>query len=378
MPGAELVIDGDGHVCEPPDLWERTLPAHLRERGIRLRWNERTGFDEATCEDWFLNTQGLAGLGNAGGNNVELGRGTRYVDLNPAGFDPRERLRVMDAEGIDAAVLYPGLGFSLGAIKDTELAVASCRVYNDWLAGFCAHDPRRLVGAAALPLQDPAAAAAEARRAARELGLRGTFVRPNPHAGRPIHDPAFDVVWDALEETGLPLGFHPAGRSELEGAARGLGAHMAPGTHHALILFYDCYTTLSAFAYAGVMERHPRLKVLILECGGGWIAHWMDRLDEFLHAYHWQLRHLALKPSEYFLRQGYISFDPGETTMGAMTRFIGDRRMIWASDFPHSDARYPGVVDELREHTQDMRPESRARLFGLNALELYGLEDPRA
>ncbi len=374
----EFVVDGDGHVCEPPDLWQKRLPARLRERGIRLRWNEETGFDEATCEDWYLNTRGLAGLGNAGANNVEVGKGTHYEDLNPAGFDPRERLRVMDEEGIDVAVLYPGLGFSLGAIVDPELGVASCRVYNDWLAEFCATDPRRLVGAAALPLQDPEAAAAEARRVASELGLRGRFVRPNPHAGRLIHDPAFFPVWEALEETGLPLGFHPAGRSELEGAARAMGPYMAPATHHPLILFFDCYTTLANLVYAGVLERFPELKVLILECGGGWIAHWLDRLDEFVDAYRWQLGHLKLKPSEYFLRQGYISFDPGEKTMGAMTRFIGDTRMIWASDFPHSDARYPGVVEELRENTRDMSPESRARLFGQNAVRLYGLEEGRA
>lgn len=368
-----IVVDGDGHVCEPPDLWEKRLPAHLRDRGIKLRWNEETGYDEATCEDWALNTRGLAGLGNAGANNVEVGRGIHYEDLNPAGFDPRERMRVMDEEEIDCAVLYPGLGFSLGAIKDPELGIASCRVYNDWLAEFCATDPRRLVGAAALPMQDPKAAAQEVRRVA-GLGLRGTFVRPNPHAGRPIHDPAFFPVWEALSETGLPLGFHPAGRSELEGAARGMGPHMAPATHHPLILFFDCYTTLANLVYAGVLERFPDLKVLILECGGGWIAHWMDRLDEFIDAYAWQLGHLSLKPSEYFLRQGFISFDPGEKTMGAMTQFIGDTRMIWASDFPHSDARYPGVVTELRENTEDMTPEARERLFGTNAIELYGIE----
>jgi predicted TIM-barrel fold metal-dependent hydrolase len=368
----EIVVDGDGHVCEPPDLWQKRLPAGLRDRGIRLRWNEATGFDEATCEDWALNVRGLAGLGNAGGNNVELGRGIHYEDLNPAGFDPRARLAVMDEEEIDVAVLYPGLGFSLGAIRDPELAVASCRVYNDWLAEFCATDPRRLVGAAALPLQDPAAAAREVERASR-LGLRGSFVRPNPHGGRPIHDDAFFPVWEALAAHDMPLGFHPAGRSELDGAARGMGAWMAPGTHHALILLFDCYTTLSNFVYAGVLERIPRLKVLMLESGGGWIAHWLDRMDEFLTAYAWQLGHLSLRPSEYFLRQGYISFDPGERTMGAMARFIGDTRMIWASDFPHSDARYPGVVKELRENTADMPPESRGRLFGINALELYGI-----
>jgi hypothetical protein len=369
---SETIVDGDGHVCEPPDLWQKRLPARLRERGIRLRWNAATGYDEATCEDWELTTRGLAGLGNAGGNNVELGRGIHYEDLHPAGFDPSERLRVMDEEEIDVAVLYPGLGFSLGAIRDPELAVASCQIYNDWLAEFCARDPLRLVGVAALPLQDPRAAAREVERA-HALGLRGSFVRPNPHAGRPIHDEAFFPVWEALEATGLPLGFHPAGRGEFDGAARGLGPQMAPATHHALILFFDCYTTLANLVYAGVLERFPRLKVLILECGGGWIAHWMDRLDEFVSAYAWQLRHLSLRPSEYFLRQGWISFDPGEHTMAAMTRFIGDTRMIWASDFPHSDARYPGVVKELRENTLDMEPGARSRLFGANALELYGI-----
>jgi predicted TIM-barrel fold metal-dependent hydrolase len=228
--GAELVVDADGHVCEPADLWETRLPRHLRERGIRLRWNEATGYDVAHCEDWIITDRGLAGLGNAGANNVELGRGIHYQDLNPAGFDGKARLAVMDAEGIDLAVLYPGLGFSLGAIGDPELGIASCRVYNDWIAEYCAADPRRLVGTAALPMQDPKAAAAEARRAALELGLRGSFVRPNPHGERLLHDRAYDPVWEALEETGLPLGFHPAGLFDLPGTSRSMRQYMADGT----------------------------------------------------------------------------------------------------------------------------------------------------
>lgn len=373
----ELVVDADGHVCEPADLWETRLPRGMRDRGIRLRWNEATGYDVAHCEDWIITDRGLAGLGNAGANNVELGRGIHYQDLNPAGFDGKARLAVMDAEGIDLAVLYPGLGFSLGAIHDPALGVASCQVYNDWIAEYCSADPKRLVGAAALPLQDPKAAAAEARRAAK-LGLRGTFVRPNPHGGHPLHDRHFDPVWQALQEEDLPLGFHPAGLFDMPGASRSMREYMADGTHHALILFFDQYMTLSNLVYGGTLERHPELKLLILECGGGWIAHWMDRLDEFPRAYDWQLKHLKLEPSEYFLRQGYISFDPGEHTKAAMAKFIGDDRMVWASDFPHSDAQYPGVVDELRETSGDLSAKARANFFGLNALRLYGLPAPRA
>jgi hypothetical protein len=138
---SELVVDGDGHVCEPADLWSTRLPPHLRERGIRLRWNAESGFDEAYVENRLLTDRGLVGLGNAGESFADLGQGRHYEEINPAGFDPRRRLQVLDAEGIDAAVMYPGLGLSLPAIQDRELAVASCRVYNDWIAEFCAADP---------------------------------------------------------------------------------------------------------------------------------------------------------------------------------------------------------------------------------------------
>ena len=100
----------------------------------------------------------------------------------------------------------------------------------------------------------------------------------------------------------------------------------------------------------------------------------MDRLDEFLSAYSWATAPLSLKPSEYFRRQCVISFDPGERSMGAMMQLAGRENVIWASDFPHSDARYPGVVDELREHTVELSDAARSALYGGNALRLYGIE----
>jgi len=371
-----FVVDADGHVLEPADLWERNLPSHLRERGIRMRWNADTGFEERFVEDRLYAERGLAGLGNAGETFADFGRGTHYADLNPAGFDPAERVKVLDAEGIDVSVLYPGLGLALGGIRDPELAVASCRVYNDWIAGFAAAEPGRLVGVGALPLQDPVAAVAEVHRMA-ELGLRAGFTRPNPSAGRPLHDRALDPVYAALAEAGLPLAFHPAGLPDVTGAAVNMGALMAPGTHHALILFFDDYLTLSNLVYGGVLERHPSLQVAILECGGGWIGHWIDRLDEFSESYGWMVDPpLSMKPGEYFRRQCVVSFDPGEHTAPMLAGFVGEDTFIWASDFPHSDAKYPGVVDELLEHTASMEPAARAKLLGGNAARLYGLQPP--
>ncbi len=371
----ELVVDADGHVCEPADLWERNLPSHLADRGIRLRWNEATGFDECLVEDRMATDRGLVGLGNAGEPYDNFGQGRHYESLNPAGFDPHERVKVLDSEGIDVSVMYPGLGLKLGAIVDPELAVWSCRVYNEWMAEWCAAEPNRLVGVGALPMQDPVAAAAEAHRI-KDLGLVGGFARPNAYNDRHFHHKSYTPVWEALEETGLPLALHPAGLADMPGASRDLGYLMAPGTHHALILQFDEQMTLSNLVYGGVLERHPDLKVAVLECGGGWIGHWMDRMNEFLESYHWAAAPMSIEPDEYFRRQCWISFDPGERTVGALGPLCGADRFIWASDFPHSDAKYPGVVEELREHNSSLPDDARAGFYGTNALALYGMTAP--
>src|SRR3954453_18876899 len=190
----DVIVDADGHLCEPPDLWTRGLPAHLADQGIRLLWDEATGYDRCLVEDRVVVERGLAGLGNAGEGFDDFGRGRHYEDLNPAGFDASERVKVLDAEGIDVSVMYPGLGLKLGGIEDPELAVWSCRVYNDWVAEWCNAAPAWLKGAAAPPMQHPAGAAEEAHRI-RDLGLVGTFLRPNAFEVIPFHLRHYEPVW---------------------------------------------------------------------------------------------------------------------------------------------------------------------------------------
>jgi uncharacterized protein len=261
--GNEYIVDADGHVCEPADLWERNLPAPMRDRGIRLRWNEASGFDECFVEDVIVTERGLIGLGNAGESFENFGHGRHYEECNPAGFDAHERVKVLDSEGIDVSVMYPGLGLKLGGITDARLAVESCAVYNDWIAEWCSAAPDRLKGVGALPMQDPEEAAREAHRI-RERGLVAGFSRPNAYNERPFHDPVYTPVWEALEATGLPLGLHITGLADMPGAARGLRHLMAPGTHHAMIPVIDQMITLSNLVYGGVLERHPALSIAVL------------------------------------------------------------------------------------------------------------------
>jgi predicted TIM-barrel fold metal-dependent hydrolase len=99
----------------------------------------------------------------------------------------------------------------------------------------------------------------------------------------------------------------------------------------------------------------------------------MDRLNEFEESYHWAAAPMTLSAEEYFQRQCWVSFDPGERTASVLGPLIGPDRMIWASDFPHNDAKYPGVVDELREHNDGLPDADRRALYGLNACDLYDL-----
>ncbi len=133
--------------------------------------------------------------------------------------------------------------------------------------------------------------------------------------------------------------------------------------------------TLSVMICGGVLERFPRLRLIFLEANGGWIVPWLERLDHHYEVFRWDVPWLHMKPSEYFRRQCWISFDPDESALAFTARspLVGADRIIWASDYPHPDAKVPGVVDELREATASLDAAERARILGQNAAGLYGL-----
>src|SRR4029077_15908302 len=131
----------------------------------------------------------------------------KYTDARAGGFDPHARIPDMDAEGIDAAFLYPTLGLFIACIEDDpELAAADCRAYNRWLADYCKTYPERLFGAAMLPMQSIELAVEEMRYAATQLGFRAGFLRPNPYNGRALHDPQLDPLWSAAQDLDFSIG----------------------------------------------------------------------------------------------------------------------------------------------------------------------------
>ena len=166
------VIDADGHVLEPRDMWARYLDSKLAAlllvpdpaTGMRVLPAEHN--PQAMRPHPISGTVGrLLGLaGSVGRRADDVLTGKIGYEDGPAGaFDGRARLTDMDTEGIDVAVLYPTIGLSIGNAPP-GIAEGLCRAYNDWLHDYCAAAPKRLVGIGAVPMIDVEAAVAEARR----------------------------------------------------------------------------------------------------------------------------------------------------------------------------------------------------------------------
>ncbi len=377
-------VDGDGHVLEPPDLWQRYLEPAFRDRAPTIR------LDEAGNE--FLEIDGRpskivrgfmpAGLGamdRFGGYVYEREEetGLKYVDQAPLGaMDPKERIQRIDMENLERVFLYPTLSLFWIAECDDEAYTQAClRAYNRWIVDFCADSGGRLIPVAQLSLGDPEAAEAEVRRVA-EAGVAGVFVPPFQWSRKPLGDPSHDRVFAAAEECGLPFGIHPS--LEPKWTAPGRYGEYTSGKFS----FFLNVTSADAVRHAftslfqyGVFEKFPELRVIVLESGAGWIGYWLDRMDTvYASPQGMALRPvLPEKPSVYFQRQCWISGDPDETSLAAIIPRVGPDRFFWASDFPHPD--HPTeYIPEVERLVRDLPESARAGFLGENVLGAFRVE----
>ena len=272
-------------------------------------------------------------------------------------FDPQARLADLDVEGLDAAVLYPTVGLAYWAIADRDAAIAVVRAYNDWLASFCAADPTRLFGVAALPFQDPQVAArrAAAGRTTSSGSAPRSCARTRVRAAR-----------SSIPRT-RSCGRRPRSSTSRSGSTRArsrrsptLGLDRPPynplvlhATSHAFEHMMACAQLMAL----GVMERHPALRFVFLEAGGGWAPYWIERLDHQVSRFGGYAPEMKLLPSEYFARQCWISFEVDEHTLPLLAPVVGTDRIVWGTDYPHPDCTFPGMVKELRDAIAGL-PES--------------------
>lgn len=335
------ITDSDGHICEPPALWEKYAEPAFRDRVIQIRRDSATGRDALWIEGKRLAVDPAPTCIPGALSDPEVR--VTWEDLLPGSYDPAARLAVLDEEGAGRALLFPSLYLLFGDLNDTDVAVANCRAYNDWIADFCRTDSGRLFAVGLVPLQDPPAAAREALRIA-ELGLRGIAVRPERFRGRALYDEACDPLWRAVCDRGLLVSVHGSFGSSMPSFATSRYSNLF-FTHMICHPFEQMATCLDVVC-GGVLERFPDLRVGFFESGIGWLPYWLDRMDEHFEVMGHMTPWLRTRPSELFRSHCFISMEPEEAgALLDLTRRDLDRCVLWGSDYPHFDCRYPGALD---------------------------------
>jgi uncharacterized protein len=331
--GTSLHVDWPLYSCDdhldmwalPVDLWTSRLPAADGERAPRVI--DRNGVPTWVVGDSVL---GISGLPTSGAHGA-LARGGYTDGLRPS--QPDLRLVDMDRDGLYASVIYGPAVLGL-PIADAEFKAACWRAWNDFAIEFNRYDPARLSVLPVLPTHSPEAAAAELQRVA-ALGHRGALMYCFEFD---CGDPAWDRVWAASAETGLPISFHIGGGVSTIPINPNGWAHLAFST----VVAMQLCEPLATMIFCGALERHPGMRLVMAEAGLGWLPYFVHRMDASSAkrpgvAKDYQLRS---RPSEVFRQQVYITFE--EEAHGATyIELLGADNFMWASDFPHADSTFP-------------------------------------
>jgi len=371
------LFDADSHVSEPLNLWRERLPAKYRDKAPRML-KEHEGKPGA----WWLIEEGrephnvILGFG-ANKTLEELQqflKGFSYAGAHRGGWDPAQRLKDMDQDGVAGDVLYTTLGFRMFWIRDAGFQRACFQVYNDWLAEFCSYSPKRLRGLGLISLYDPKQGAEDLEDCAKK-GLAGGLIWASPPDELPFYSKVYDSFWTAAQELRMPLSLHEfAGFERIywESTAEKRTVANAVASH-------EVETTFATFILSGILERFPRLKIISAELNCGWLAYFLHRMDRAFDSRGVRLQgspfptKLTMKPSEYFRRQLFATFIDDPYGLAHRDE-IGVDNLLWSSDFPHSATFWPHSREKIAEDFQGIGEEDKRKILSENVAKLYGFE----
>jgi uncharacterized protein len=367
------IIDADGHIVEPRTFWDDYVEAKYRDRLPRIV-KDAGGIDRIAVGDKVAkdSVYSPAGMCIPGGlSSPDQMRKLSWDDLRAGSFDPHERLKDMDSEGIDISILFPSIGLTFVGIKDVEVSAAGCRAYNNWMADFCRVAPNRLYSVAPIPLNDIDMAITEMRRVVTKQGVKAVLVRSNPYNNRRLSDPAYDPFWAEAQDLNCTIALHAAVMGDMPTA----GFDRYPDFFQRMIISHPLEQQMACMDIicGGVLHKYPRLRFAFLEAGGGWIGYWLARMDEFYEKIGHMVPKAKMDPSDYFRRQCFCSCEPDDASLKMAAVQGVDDFMMWASDYPHYDCVFPGAVDELRESCAALPQASQEKIMGDNAARCYDL-----
>jgi len=360
MPYAEgrTFLDADSHIMELPDFFTAHADpgdrARLPEVSFATGGRSAFGVDEA-AERRAHPPESVAEMVALGDSLIAGPKGYHALGA----FNTGERTQALDQLGFHRQLVFTTFAAPM-AFEQNDISYAAARAHNRGMVEFCADD-ERLMGVAALPLDDPKLALAELDHIISD-GLAAAWIPHRPAGGRsPGHD-ELDPIWARLAEAGIPFVLHVGGRP--------LQIHpdwMNTGRPH------DVETFLGTMILDGVLERHPTLRGAAVELGAGWVPSFLKRLDWSANIWRKsepELAKLNRTPSEQITTQLAFTPYPYED-VGDMIRSSSDELYLFSSDYPHLEGgrnpigRFEASLDGLSAETYDRFYETNfRRIFG--------------
>lgn len=337
----ELLISSDSHVMEPHDLWEKALSGRFGDAAPKFK-------------------------------KLEVGESFQH---HPGGNDPHARVKEMAQDGVSAEVLYPTLGLSLFQLDDAKLQEAAFRTFNDWLIEYCSASNERLVGVGLLAAYDIDVAVKEAERC-KKAGLQGAEIWEVPHPDLPFYSDHYDKLWSALSDMEMPLSLHIlTGHGYVK--TRGLGGRGVENYRGSVnIKTYDAMNAVFDFVFFGILERFPKLKLVMVEHEIGFWPWLFQQWDYYYNRFKkTNPPPITMNPSEYCKRQVFATFFNDH--VGAQTLSFWDHNnCMWSNDFPHENSTWPNSRRIIERDLGHLPAETRAKLVRETVIDLYGLRVP--
>ena len=342
----------------PPDAWVSRLPEKYRDGGPRVAEKDGKRF-------WLLNDRVIGISGRYEGFDTAI---DRIENRDPDGLragNPKLRLEDMDHDGIHSSIVYGPNALTGYRISDPDQKKAVLRAWNDWSAEeFNAHASDRLSALPMLPTTSPADAVAELERVV-GLGHRGAIL----HCFEvDLRDRAWDALWSAVQETGVPLSFHIGGGTKLDPTdveQRALFAAIVP---------MQMDEPLATMIYTGALERYPRMKLVLAESGVGWLPYFVARMDDMFekHCLPYPGQTIATPPSEIFKRQVYATFEE-EHHGPSLMPLLSEDNFMWACDYPHPDSTWPNSAAAIEHSLGSLGEEAVRKVTSETCRRLYAL-----
>jgi predicted TIM-barrel fold metal-dependent hydrolase len=377
MRDGHRVFDADAHVVYPADLWDKFLDERFRHRIGRRAPAGLDTYNPVTVDGrWTQHPTTLYGQFQKAINWTTQDMIDKYgEEMVVQGFTGDRVARALEVEGVDIMVVYgPEYDMWLDGI-DPELQAAMARAYNRWGQEMRETSGNRVHVSGPVPLNDVSRALEEIQYAYDHLGVRCFWARNNHVNHRNLGDRYYDPVWELLQDLDVAFGTHEF--MGLNGPSEGSERFFTFTEWHTIVHPFETMSSVVSMISNGVYERFPRLRVAYMEAGCGWLPSWLHRLDEHLElAGEREFPELTMSATDYFRRNCWISAECEDHFVADVIRWMGDDHIVYETDFPHPDSKYPHATSTFLSLLPDqISADSKRKVLWDNAVDLYRFPD---